>query len=230
MRCASCGSMLQPSAEFCINMRCAAFKVPIPPERRATVSRPLAPLSPMRPLANLATAVNVCVAFAGVATAIAVPTGRLASDPGLTVGWALGELLILGVALAGAGFFVAWLYQARRNLDALRDADPSWSVGWTIASLFVPVVNLVLPGFVMFEVAQQSLPRPDEQGRRRIGLIARAWWIVSVFALAMLTEVDVAAPDPTTVYLAALLVLVSAAACVVLVREVSTAQAHRFAV
>ena len=53
---------------------------------------------------------------------------------------------------------------------------------------------------------------------------------MTVVALAMLASFDpgIRTPAASSVYVASFLVLASATACVALVREVTTAQSHRF--
>jgi hypothetical protein len=76
-----------------------------------------------------------------------------------------------------------------------------------------------------------SLPRSDEAGRTRITMIARLWWAVTIVGFTMLGSFDSAirSPAASVVHVASFLALVSAVACVVLVREVTTAQSRRFA-
>jgi hypothetical protein len=223
MVCPSCGWVLQSNADACVNVGCAAYQVPLAAEARvATRPRPDVPSVPMHPLDTLARVVSAVIAVVAV---LGSASTLLALHDYATV----AERSAAGIlALFGGVCFVAWLYRARRNLDPLIGADPTWSPAWTIASWFIPVANIVLPGFVVSEVAKESVPPADEEGRRQVTVIARVWWVLAVVALLSYSD-SIDTPDKAgPAYLTVGTLLASGAAGIVLVRKVTAVQAGRY--
>jgi hypothetical protein len=98
-----------------------------------------------------------------------------------------GVLLLL-MALTGlvtAAAFLVWLYRARRDLDRVPGARPAWGWGWTAVAWLVPVVNLILPGVIVAEVARESWPRPAPATRKGVTLLAWSWWVAVVGSAAL---------------------------------------------
>jgi hypothetical protein len=223
MVCPSCGWVLQSNAESCVNVGCAGYQVPLTDEVRvATRPRPDVPAEPMRPLDTLAWIVTAVIAtdtlLGSASTLLALHDYSSAA-----------ERSVAGVlALVGGVCFVGWLYRARRNLDPLIGADPTWSPAWTIAAWFIPVANIVLPGFVVSEIAKESAPPADEDGRRQLTVIARAWWVLAVVALLTYSDSINAPHKAGLAYLTVGLLVASGAAGIALVRKLTAVQMRRY--
>lgn len=87
--------------------------------------------------------------------------------------------LVCLCVLVGAGALVAaWLYRARRNLEAFPGATPQLAPFWAYASWVVPFANIIVPYQVVAQVARGSLWGTA----RRTGLVL-AWWFCLVAAV-----------------------------------------------
>lgn len=71
----------------------------------------------------------------------------------------VGALNLLGM-LAAAVFFVRWLLQARRNVDALGARGLVHAHKWALWGWFVPIFNLFRPYQVVEEIWRGSDPQP----------------------------------------------------------------------
>ena len=125
---------------------------------------------------------------------IALAPARPTAAAGLTDVWAPGELLtlliriiLMGVALVTAVFFLTWIYRAHKNLKALGAADLSYSPGWAVGGFFVPILNIVRPYQVISEIWKASAHR----ARRSRGpswiyestpIFVTAWWGLWLFS------------------------------------------------
>ena len=78
------------------------------------------------------------------------------------------RLLLIGVSLVTAVFFLVWIYRAHKNLKALGVTELKYSPGWAIGGFFVPVINIVRPYQVVTEIWKAS-----GSGARRSG--GAAW-------------------------------------------------------
>jgi hypothetical protein len=255
MVCPSCGRVVQPNATSCINVSCTDYQRPFTAaERQASRSRPQAPTAPMRPLRGPANAAVACIATVALSSAIAIPLGRLAAPGPLTPTWAAVDLLIVAVAVAGAVCFVTWLFQARRNLDALPTTHPFWAKSWSIGVWFMPVGQAFMPALVVTDIAQETVADPDDPRRARIVALARGWWVSFVVAtfflyiviggraprssnaldvptVTQLIPLQVAPAHPAStavVYVTVACLLASAATCVAFIRRLTALQELRF--
>ncbi|WP_167829369.1 DUF4328 domain-containing protein [Nocardia vulneris] len=89
----------------------------------------------------------------------------------------LAQLLQLGAGVV----VISWLWQARRNAEALCTARHRLANGWVIGGWFCPVVNLWFPHMIMSDVWRASDPQtptdaPDLRGRPGSVLVT-AWWL-----------------------------------------------------
>lgn len=259
MLCPGCGFVLQRGAAACVTVSCPEYGRPLTPEVQLA-NRPQhpGPTAPMRSLDRLANATIACVVVTAVSAAIAVPLGRLhgttaagvswttipglsvpltgestpGADPfaGLTRAWVVTDLVILGVGLIGAVLFGAWLFRARRNLDALPAANPFWAKSWSLGVWFIPAGNLAMPALVMEDVATQTVAAdPDDPDHPRLILLSRTWWlavVVMFFLLYVLARP--AHPAPGLLIVAAVSILVAAAGCITFIRRLSALQTQRF--
>ncbi|HEX7745580.1 MAG TPA: DUF4328 domain-containing protein [Micromonosporaceae bacterium] len=173
-------------------------------------------------------------------------------DPDLLNQAAVAEgVLAIPLLLASIGaavVVIVWFYRARKNVDAFPEAQPRMRAGWAIGGWFIPFANLVIPYRVMADTARGSLAQSRTPGL--VGVWWAAWLVYSLVGQA-LARLDVARYDalPTDLagpadyqryvdyyrgalvpnLLTLLAGIVAAAALIVLVRRISTAQAQRIA-
>lgn len=144
--------------------------------------------------------------------------GPMATSDGVLSVIAVVSMIGLVLWACAAGFFIAWLYRARVNLEQAGIVGFSRSRGWLIGAWFIPFVNLVMPYRIVVEVAEASDHRsrwwrPAEEvasGRR----LLIGWWLTWVGALVVdrigsanstkivelaVTEEELAAALPTVV-------------------------------
>jgi len=89
----------------------------------------------------------------------------------------------IGLLVATAVAFLAWLFQARVNLRAFGIRRPSYSRGWAVWSFLVPLVNLVRPYQVIREIWQASDPSGSDAFNWRslpVSGLLIAWWMLFV--------------------------------------------------
>jgi len=100
------------------------------------------------------------------------------------------SLAVIGVFLATAVLFLAWVYRAHKNLKALGATDLKYSPGWAIGGFFVPFLNLVRPYQVVTEIWNASASQrrsplggawKQEESSWFIGLWWSAWLLAGVF-------------------------------------------------
>jgi hypothetical protein len=95
-----------------------------------------------------------------------------------TTGDTLGALRVVVFAIT-AGFFLAWIYQARANVRALGVRRPRFTRGWAIGAFLTPGLNLVRPYAIVGEIWRASDPTIlDPFGWRaaRVPRLLRLWW------------------------------------------------------
>jgi|RhiMetdeSRZDD1v2_1073273.scaffolds.fasta_scaffold677685_1 hypothetical protein len=68
------------------------------------------------------------------------------------------RVLMIGVAMVTAIFFLIWIYRAHKNLRALDATDLKYTPGWAIGGFFVPILNIVRPYQVVAEIWRASAP------------------------------------------------------------------------
>jgi hypothetical protein len=97
------------------------------------------------------------------------------------------RIVLMGVALLSALFFLIWIYRAHKNLRALGATDLSYSPAWAVGGFFVPILNIVRPYQVMSEIWKASAYR----ARRSRGpswiyestpIFVTAWWGLWLFS------------------------------------------------
>jgi hypothetical protein len=201
---------------------------------------PLRPLQTNALIAQLGVGVAVAVAVAdllvrpfAVATVVEFTGGV---DGVLVVNLIFGVLALLGVLVAGIAVIV-WMYKARKNTELFPGARNQHSAGWAVGGWFVPIVNLVFPAQIMYDIARNSGPETD---RRRAFNSVLTWWLC--WNIGTLTTVAVpllaAHLDPFTTGLrvlillalavvSAVLTVVSGVVLIRLVRRISRLQAAR---
>ena len=74
------------------------------------------------------------------------------------------RVLLVGVVLVTAVFFLIWIYRAHKNLNALGATELKYSPGWAVGGFFVPLLNIFRPYQVVAEIWKAS-----SKGARRGG-------------------------------------------------------------
>ncbi len=169
------------------------------PERPRTLTT-----GPLRPLAWLAIASIVASTLFSLLVAVMVfpmieAVEAVIDQPAEGAAAADLEAALLGIAAVAAvgllawacaaGFFIAWLHRARVNLERAGVLGFSRSSGWVIGVWFIPFVNLVMPYWIVAEIADASdhrsrwwRPAGDAVSGR--GLLI-GWWLTWVGALVI---------------------------------------------
>jgi hypothetical protein len=85
----------------------------------------------------------------------------------------------MGAVMFLAAFaFVVWLFRARINLDDYSAPTPAFGLGWTIGAWLIPAANLIIPGFVVADLARNSAhPDAVRPSRSGLGALAITWWV-----------------------------------------------------
>ncbi|HEX2772027.1 MAG TPA: DUF4328 domain-containing protein [Micromonosporaceae bacterium] len=206
--------------------------------------------------ASVAVAVTILldavVSLWPVAGRILAERAKSADDPNLlnvaTTAEGILSLIWLAIYAIAGVLVIVWFYRARKNVDALPDAQPGMRAGWAIGGWFIPFANLVIPCRVMAHTARSSLSRPRTPAL--VGIWWAAWLVYSVAGYAVVALDNVrydalpaalAGPADYQRYvdyyggalvpnlLALLPGIVAAVALIVLVRRISNAQARRLA-
>lgn len=181
-----------------------------------------------RPVARVeGLAVAACVAAASTAFAEVVLASaawdfyrRAMSDDGLPPsGYVFNQTAVGFVFLMlwapAAAFIVAWLWQARRNAEALHQGWHRRSRGWVIGGWLCPVLNLWVPLMVVSDVWEASDPetphyRPELGGSASTRPVM--WWwlcrLTAIVADSVAVGFAVWGASPPVVYIA-----VTASAC-----------------
>jgi hypothetical protein len=147
-------------------------------------------------LHGLAWGVYVCFAvlaiLAVVRTFIAAKLHMAAEDDGDVRGAfrAYAVLMVLwgGMVLIGAWAFIAWFFQAYKNLTRLGVENRRFANGWAIGGWFIPIFNLIRPKQIADDLWRGSGPRVDTAVLWRLGQIPRLvnWWWGLVVAQGVL--------------------------------------------
>jgi hypothetical protein len=82
-------------------------------------------------------------------------------------------LIQLGLYVAGAISFLAWLSRSVDNVPRLTGGKPKFTPRWAIAWWFVPFANLVMPHQVVADLYRRMAPR-----QRVATAFVGTWWIV----------------------------------------------------
>ncbi len=81
------------------------------------------------------------------------------------------------VYIIGVISFLFWLYRVRANLPALGIEDARWGPGWAVGWWFVPIMNLVRPLQVVWDIWQACDPVTHPTSWRDRPMVALlGWW------------------------------------------------------
>jgi hypothetical protein len=83
----------------------------------------------------------------------------------------LNLLQLAGDAIAGTVFLV-WLFQARREAEAIGGAVQRWSTRWLVASWFVPVMSLWVPRRIVLDIWRAG----EDRLTRGASALLNVWW------------------------------------------------------
>lgn len=139
---------------------------------------------------------------------------------------ALDLTLYAATTLFAGIAFVAWLYRARVNLDAL-GVPARWRPGWAIGGWFIPLANLIIPLRVVNEVDKATEHRAAAAtGRRPSGRATFVFWAVlwTGYQLVGLGLLGDPTPNSPLAAGAAALLVAAGTFAVPLVRRVSARQ------
>jgi hypothetical protein len=143
------------------------------------------------------------------------------------------RLIVLVSYLGAALLTIAWLYRARKNLDAFVGARPTWSAGWTIGAWFIPCANIVLVPVVVADVARNSFEdRRGSRARRTVGLIygCLAVYVGGSFASGLLSAYTAGSVPTFGATVAGVgLTLVANAVAILVIYTITTEQHARIA-
>ncbi len=88
----------------------------------------------------------------------------------------LTGVLLLSVTVTGV-VFLLWLYRVYSNLPAIDGQPRKFALFWTIVAWLIPLVNLVLPMFIVLEVWQRSYqPEKETRSRKPPNAMIFWWW------------------------------------------------------
>jgi hypothetical protein len=237
------------------NDECAAVDVDAgPPPAETAVWMPGEPSAPSlyRSTRRLAQLVMVGLAAAAVIRAVAAASAladhrfvsnlldtpvvldrlvlseRLARSD--TIGW-----LALGIQLATAVLFIAWMHRTYANLAPL-GARQRFGTGWAVGSWFVPFLNLIRPKQIVDDAWRASDPDRSVGPQWSTGAVpgvVHVWWGLFVVA-GLLTWVSADSKDPTDAHadlrllaLGHVVAVVAAVAAIVVVARLSDRQSLR---
>jgi hypothetical protein len=164
-----------------------------------------------------------------------------------------GFQLITGLVHAvAAGFFIAWMYRAYRNLQRTSVVGLRYDAGWAIGAWFIPIFNWIRPKQMIDDVwraGESGVEVRDASWRERhASPLLHWWWALFIggsilFAIGTVVGFNVDAAiegrvnyaderDAATVFAPAMLCLVGAAilACIVIRRITERDDAVRAAV
>lgn len=163
-----------------------------PPGAGAEAPRVAAPQD-LRQLATLTSWAIGAVAVLEVISALA----SVAVDSFGDLGVLLAVDAVGGVAFVLAiGVFITWFHRAYRNLPRLGPVRPRHGSGWAIGTWFVPVLNLVRPYGMTWELWTAGDPTQHERFgsrayRREQGKLIPAWWACWLVTIAASFELTV---------------------------------------
>jgi hypothetical protein len=149
-------------------------------------------------------------------------------------------LLHLPVWLGGIVVFLVWIYKAYKNLEPLQASGLSHSPGWAVGWWFIPFANLVKPYQVMKEIWVESDPEYESElaflpTTLSAPAIMGLWWATFLAGniLGRIAErmVPIDGAVPSTYFyffiISNALHLISLAAVVVIIRDISDRQEKR---
>jgi hypothetical protein len=86
--------------------------------------------------------------------------------------------VVLGTMLLGLGLVVQWLWQARRNAEAMALAEHRLGRGWVIGGFFVPLAAFRYPYVVVVDIWRTSRPGAGMTGLSALpgSPLVRGWW------------------------------------------------------
>jgi hypothetical protein len=84
-------------------------------------------------------------------------------------------LVQLALIVAGAVFFIRWMYAAYRNLDVVAPAERRYSAGWAIGSWFVPIMNLFRPKQMINDIWRAG---GRDTSDAQPGFLLLGWWLL----------------------------------------------------
>lgn len=144
------------------------------------------PLDPPRELHGLAWGVYVCLGILAILaiarTFLAAKLHVAAEDMGDVRGAfrAYVVLMVLwgGMVLISAWAFIAWFFQAYKNLTRLGVENRRFANGWAIGGWFIPIFNLIRPKLIADDLWRGSEPGVDTAALWRLGPIPKLvnWW------------------------------------------------------
>jgi Domain of unknown function (DUF4328) len=85
--------------------------------------------------------------------------------------------------VACAGLFIAWLYRAYSNMDALAPPHRRYEKGWAIGAWFIPILNLWRPKQIVNDVWDSGQPRKDPPWWLMV------WWIIGFLISGILGRI-----------------------------------------
>ncbi|MGI8461392.1 MAG: DUF4328 domain-containing protein [Solirubrobacterales bacterium] len=115
---------------------------------------------------------------------------------------ALGALSIFGFIFAclAAGFFIAWMYRAYRNLERMSVAGMRYESGWAIGAWFIPFFNLLRPKQIIDDIWRAGEAgvevRDDSWRRRQVPMLLHWWWGIWVASFIVAVAVGILSFDP----------------------------------
>lgn len=123
------------------------------------------------------------LAFTGAGAYVAYKAvGTLQAWLGSTAFAAINFLLFLAAAILGG----IWFGRIGSNLDRLDRGDRTWSTALGVVLWYIPLVNLVLPYFVVKEMVRASQPGDDWRSHEVPSYVTR-WWLLWAGAGVVLT-------------------------------------------
>lgn len=202
-----------------------------------------------RPLTRLATVVQIFLAGHVAVGLLGLVPESMWETPegveqsmlelGLTVFFGLGLIaLLIAVVVGTIVTFLMWMNRAAHNLRALLpgaafEFTPGWCVGWW----FVPFANLVKPLHAMNEIAKASSaaamkdekdPYASSWMTAAVPPVIGAWWALWIIS-NVIDRVSMRMDSFGINLVAAVVGGFAAAACMMVIREVTTLQDEAFA-
>jgi hypothetical protein len=231
MRCAGCGAAIQPGADTCISVCCPEHGKPlVVAVEPAPAEVPQTSLPVVRGLRGLAVALSVATVVGVVAmigTLVLVVTDDLTTE--ITFLRAALELAMIALyamaVLVAAVLAPMWTYQARRNLDALADAEPTQRPRMAVAAWFIPIATFWLVPRVINDVIRSCVP----PGIQRTHAIRATWFFPIGWWFGIQIQLETLVRDSMQgVVWSAMLGAIAATGLLWPVWRITRAQAERF--
>ncbi|MCE5267498.1 MAG: DUF4328 domain-containing protein [Planctomycetaceae bacterium] len=88
--------------------------------------------------------------------------------------------LQLGLGLAAASLFLAWLYRISWNSQFLRTERLRYTPGWSVGWFFVPIAGLFMPYYVVKELWKANISAGRRWHRVAVPRVLAIWWTACI--------------------------------------------------